>query len=151
LYWFVGGYVSFKQLKAEWGQKVVANFSHFLKQRNPQLKGFDKRAIYRMVQFYNTYSGNEFVAALRPLLQGNIENQIVVAVPPQLQEPSNEGINNPIIELLAQISWSAHLEILSACNTNEEKIFYILLAKNERLTYRELGRQILKKLHLKLL
>lgn len=142
MYWFVGGYVSFKQLKAEWGQKVVANFSHFLKQRNPQLKGFDKRAIYRMVQFYNTYSGNEFVAALRPLLQGNIENQIVVAVPPQLQEPSNEGINNPIIELLAQISWSAHLEILSACNTNEEKIFYILLAKNERLTYRELGRQI---------
>ena len=95
-----------------------------------------------MVQFFNTYSVDEFVAALQPLLQNNSEKQIVVAVLPQLQSSKIDNFNNPIIELLAQISWSAHLEILSACNTYEERIFYILLAKNERLTYRELGRQI---------
>jgi len=117
LYWFVGSYVSFKQSKAEWGQKVVANFARFLKQRNPQLKEFDKRAIYRMVQFFNTYSVDEFVVALQPLFQDKKENQIVAAMPPQLQSHKIDDFNNPIIEFLAQISWSAHLKILSACNT----------------------------------
>ncbi len=142
LYWFVGAYVSFKQSKAEWGQKIVAKFADFLKKRNPKLKGFDRRAIYRMVKFYKTYSADEFVVAMQPLLQNDTENKIVVALPPQLQNIDTEHLNNPIIELLAHISWSAHLEILSACNTYEERIFYILLAKNERLTYRELARQI---------
>lgn len=142
LYWYVGNYISGKLANAQWGQKIVAKFTHFLKQRNSQIKGFDRRAIYRMVQFYNTYSNRKFVAALQPLLTGHEKEQIEVAVPPQLQKQENNDSSNLIIGLLTQISWSAHLEILSACNTNEERIFYILLAKNERLTYRELGRQI---------
>lgn len=142
LYWYVGNYVSIKLNSAKWGQKIVSSFVRFLRQRNPQIKGFDRRAIYRMIQFYTTYSNNEFVAALQPLLPKNNKNQIVVALQPQLKEQDNDVSNNPIIELIAQISWSAHLEILSGCNSNEERVFYILLAKNERLTYRELGRQI---------
>jgi len=142
LYWYVGNYVSIKLNSAKWGQKIVSSFVRFLRQRNPQIKGFDRRAIYRMIQFYTTYSNNEFVAALQPLLPKNNKNQIVVALQPQLKEQDNDVSNNPIIELIAQISWSAHLEILSGCNSNEERVFYILLAKNERLTYRELGRKV---------
>ncbi|MEA3446124.1 MAG: PDDEXK nuclease domain-containing protein, partial [Bacteroidota bacterium] len=65
---------------------------------------------------------------------------IVVALPPQLQIADVPSPN--IIHFLAHISWSAHLEILSACNTHHERLFYLVLAQKERLTYRELGRQI---------
>ena len=34
------------------------------------VKGLDRRAIYRMVKFYETYSSAEFVAALPPQIQG---------------------------------------------------------------------------------
>lgn len=142
LYWQVGCYVSTKLADSQWGQTVVENFSKFLKQRNPQIKGFDRRAIYRMVQFYQTYSGNEFVVALQPQIQNIKQSAIEVAVQPQLQTTEIQDINNSIIHLLSQLSWSAHLEILSGCQSAEERIFYILHAINERLTYRELGRQI---------
>lgn len=142
LYWYVGDYVAAKLKTAQWGQQVVVKFSKFLKSRNPQLKGFDKRAIYRMIQFYNTYSENEFMVALQPFLTDTNKKKYVAALQPQLQIQEIEQVNKIIPAFLAQISWSAHLEILSGCNNATERLFYILLSQNERLTYRELGRQI---------
>lgn len=142
LYWMVGAYVSAKQRTANWGNKIVDNFSLFLRERNPAIKGFDRRAIYRMVQFFSTYSTKEFVVALQPQLSEQEQVQIVAALQPQIYSIDIETYPSFLIDLLAQISWSAHLEILSGCDSEKERLFYILLAKNERLTYRELGRQI---------
>lgn len=44
--------------------------------------------------------------------------------------------------LLTQLSWSNHLMILSKCKTIEEKQFYILISAKEKLSKRELKRQI---------
>lgn len=43
---------------------------------------------------------------------------------------------------MTQLSWSNHLMILSKCKTIEEKQFYILLSSKDRLSKRELQRQI---------
>ncbi len=101
LNWAVGCYVAAKLENAQWGEKVVSNFSLFLKQRNPQLKGFDKRSIYRMVQFFNTYFNTEFAVAMQPQLPENENKQVVAALQPQLHQTEIQEFNNPILKLLA--------------------------------------------------
>lgn len=102
------------------GSGVVDQFAKFLKSQDPDLKGYDRSAIYRMVKFYDTYSSKEFMTAL----------------PPQF------GNEEKVVSFLSLINWTSHLEILTGGKSIEEKIFYILLAHKERLKYGELRIQI---------
>ena len=47
-----------------------------------------------------------------------------------------------ILLFLGKITWTHHLEILSACKTLDEKLFYIYLTIKEKYTARQLRRQI---------
>lgn len=136
--WEVGKYVSQKLRNSEWGQGVVDNLVDYLKKEQPDLKGYNRRTIYRMVQFYDTYSSTEFVSAMLSQIE-KIEKEddtIVSAMPTQLQDSSS------VLSLLILTNWTSHLEILAGCKIDEERIFYILLSHKEKLTYRELRRQI---------
>ena len=61
LYWDVGCFVSEKVQSNKWGSKVVDNLAMFIKDKYPTLKGFNRRGIYRMKQFYETYKDDEIV------------------------------------------------------------------------------------------
>lgn len=131
--WEIGRYVSDKIKSAKWGSKVIEMLVAYLKQSIPGIKGYEKRSIERMVRFYNEYSSVEFTSA----------------IPTQIKEAAiaSDGLtqfgnDNIVLSLLTQISWSAHLEIISGCTSAEERIFYILLCSKENLTYQELRRQI---------
>ncbi len=50
--------------------------------------------------------------------------------------------NEKLATLLREISWAAHIDIMTKAKTLEEKEFYILLAIKEKLSVRELRRQI---------
>ena len=56
LYWNVGMYISNKLKLSDWGDKTVADLSEYIQRNNPQIKGFSRRGLYRMIQFYETYS-----------------------------------------------------------------------------------------------
>ena len=64
LYWKVGEYVSKKIAAAEWGEGVVDDLAEYLKNKCPDIKGFNRRGLYRMRQFYETYKDSEFVSPL---------------------------------------------------------------------------------------
>lgn len=64
LYWQVGAYISRKIESAEWGDKVVEQLAAYLAQTQPGLRGFTKRNLFRMRQFYETYRDNPIVSAL---------------------------------------------------------------------------------------
>jgi len=64
LYWQVGTYISRKIESAEWGDKVVEQLAAYLAQTQPGLRGFTKRNLFRMRQFYETYRDNPIVSAL---------------------------------------------------------------------------------------
>ena len=64
LYWQVGEYISRKLASAEWGDGVVDELARFLARTQPGLKGFTRRNLFRMRQFYDTYNGDEKVSAL---------------------------------------------------------------------------------------
>ena len=64
LYWQVGEYISRKIASAEWGDGVVDELTRYLARTQPSLKGFTRRNLFRMRQFYEAYSGNEMVTPL---------------------------------------------------------------------------------------
>lgn len=64
LYWEVGRYIHKRVSAAEWGDGVVQALADYLRQRHPDLKGFSRRGLFRMKQFYETYEGDEKVSAL---------------------------------------------------------------------------------------
>ena len=64
LYWNVGAYIHRKIEAAEWGDGVVAQLAAYIASRHPEIKGFNRRNLFRMRQFYAVYRTDEKVAAL---------------------------------------------------------------------------------------
>ncbi|WP_223519721.1 YhcG family protein [Pseudomonas sp. GL-B-19] len=64
LYWQVGAYISRKLEKAEWGDSVVRQLAEHLATTQLGLRGFTRRNLFRMRQFYEAYRGDQKVSAL---------------------------------------------------------------------------------------
>lgn len=64
LYWEVGRYIDEKVSSEQWGQGVVDALSEYIVQKEPEIKGFSARNIWRMRQFYETYCGFPALAVL---------------------------------------------------------------------------------------
>ena len=107
MYRDIGEYISRESKNAEYGDAFVERLADFFSENYPDLKGFNRRGLYRMKQFYEIYKDEEKVSPL-----------------------------------VTQLSWSNHLKIMSACKTMEERIFYMNMCVKERLSKRELERQI---------
>ena len=64
LYWQVGEYISRKIEATVWGEGVVEKLARYIAQKHPDIKGFTRRSLFRMRQFYETYREDEKVAPL---------------------------------------------------------------------------------------
>jgi predicted nuclease of restriction endonuclease-like (RecB) superfamily len=64
LYWSIGKYISDRIATSEWGQKTIEQLAAFIQAQEPSIKGFEKRNLYRMRQFYETYPDSKIVSAL---------------------------------------------------------------------------------------
>jgi predicted nuclease of restriction endonuclease-like (RecB) superfamily len=125
LYYSVGEIVSDRVLKEEWGDKTVEALSEYIHSKYPELKGFNRRGLYRMKLFYETYSNKEFVSTLLSQMDkiGSYQDK-------------------EVLNLLSQIQWTAHLHILSKAKTIEEKIYYLFSTIAEKWSVREVERQL---------
>lgn len=107
MYRDIGECISKQSENAEYGDAFVQKLADFFAANYPDLKGFNRRGLYRMKQFYELYKDNKKVSPL-----------------------------------VTQLSWTNHLKIMSACKSMEERIFYMNMCIKERLSKRELERQI---------
>ena len=64
LYWQIGEHVSRKIAASEWGDGVVEQLARYLAQTQPGLRGFTRRNLFRMKQFYEAYPSEAIVSAL---------------------------------------------------------------------------------------
>ncbi len=64
LYWQIGEYISRKIESAAWGDGVVEQLAAHITKRHPALPGFNRRNLFRMRQFYETYRGDQKVSPL---------------------------------------------------------------------------------------
>lgn len=161
LYFNVGKIVSEKVVAEAWGEKTVDELAKYIANAMPGLSGFNRRGLYRMKQFFETYSINSDCYDLwLEIKSGRKQNLIVSPLATQLGNSKKEtdvSIVSPLATqlqndetehvkflsvLLAQITWSNHLEILSGGKSAEEKLFYLLISAKEKLNKLELRRQI---------
>jgi predicted nuclease of restriction endonuclease-like (RecB) superfamily len=64
LYWQVGAIISRKIAAAEWGEGVVEQLAAHIARTEPVLRGFTRRNLFRMRQFYEAYQDDDKLAAL---------------------------------------------------------------------------------------
>jgi predicted nuclease of restriction endonuclease-like (RecB) superfamily len=64
MYWEIGHYISEKVTSNNWGKSVVQEFSRVIQSRFVGIKGFSPQNIWRMKQFYETYTANEKLSPL---------------------------------------------------------------------------------------
>jgi predicted nuclease of restriction endonuclease-like (RecB) superfamily len=64
LYWKIGETISRKIEAAEWGDGVVEQLANFIARTQPGLRGFTRRNLFRMRQFYEAYRDNPIVSPL---------------------------------------------------------------------------------------
>jgi predicted nuclease of restriction endonuclease-like (RecB) superfamily len=138
LYWNVGYYIALKVNAAQWGDKTVEELANYIQTQHPELKGFNRRGLYRMRQFFETYKDAEIVTSLVTQLQIN-KNQGDTIVSLPMTQFKMWDIRSSV---LTDISWTQHLSLMSRCKSEEERLFYIYLAKKENYTVKELDRQI---------
>jgi len=147
--WEVGAFVSARLENSAWGSKTVKQLSEYLRTQDPTLRGYSSRNIYNMVAFYEAYSSIQFVEYQEKLKL----NEFVQTKTAQIEGTDvKQSIIQPATELIVQAlpaqfpnflnltTLSNHFEILNACKTIEERIFYILYAHKEQLNYREMLR-----------
>ena len=123
MYLQIGKYVSENSREAAYGDAYVEGLADFFAQNYPELKGFTRRGLYRMRQFYELYGEDQKVSPSVTQFLGISENQKVST-------------------LLTQLSWTNHLQIMSSCKSAEERYFYMALCAKERYSKRQLARQI---------
>jgi len=138
LYWNIGAYISLQLSQSQWGEKTIDELAEFIQKNDPELKGFNRRGLYRMKQFYEVYQNSTIVSSAMTQIQTteNEMNKIVSSAMTQLAWKDIRG------SILAKTSWTNHLTLLSRTKSDDERKFYLELAIRERYSVKELDRQI---------
>ena len=144
--WEVGAFVSARLKNAVWGSKTVMQLSEYLRAQDPALRGFSRANIYKMVALYDTYSSSQFIELHDKLKLHKFipseTGQIVQLETAQIEEaeivsPLARQFVSPTVaqfpNFLEVTTLTNHFEILNACKTIKEKIFYILYSFKENL------------------
>lgn len=145
--WEVGAFVSARLKNSAWGSKTVKQLSEYLRAQDPTLRGYSSRNIYNMVAFYEAYSSIQFIDYQNKLNLNEFVQPVAAQIETTIQPtPSltTELIVQPVAtqypNFLNLTTLTNHFEILNACKTAEERIFYVLYSYKERLNKRELQR-----------
>ena len=64
MYLDVGNFLYDLQQASKYGDKITTKAAEFMKNNHPHIKGFTKRNIERMIQFYKTYKDDEIATPL---------------------------------------------------------------------------------------
>ena len=153
--WEVGAYISDRLKKAEWGDGVVRMLAEYIHTRSPKAKGWSYRTIYKMVQFYETYSSQGFNEIVRHYSmqqylsksdQRELSDEKKPIVPFEMAQIEGDVIvpfeMAQIPSVLFSTGWTNHQIIMNRCKTDAERLFYMLYAGKEQLENKELVRAI---------
>jgi len=66
LYWEIGKYISERTAKEGWGKSTVTQLAEYIQANEPESRGFSDKNLWRMKQFYETYS---LLPKLSPLVR----------------------------------------------------------------------------------
>lgn len=64
MYWKIGEFLSFESENSNFGDAYILSMADHIQEHFPGIKGFNKRGLYRMKQFFEIYRNDEFVSTL---------------------------------------------------------------------------------------
>lgn len=106
LYWELAERIVAKQQDSAWGDGFLLQMSRDLQVEFPDMKGFSKRNLELMRQWYRFWTESALIA------------QQVVS---QLDKP----ISQQIVGQITQIPWGHNLVIISKIKTSDQALFYV--------------------------
>lgn len=149
--WEVGGYVSQKLKSSVWGDGVVTQLSEYIRTQDSAVRGWSHRTIYKMVQFYDTYSRLEFGQLVDKMNLNHFDKPRFESADDEIVPIEMAQINETAIvpfemaqipNVLFATGWTNHQIIMSRCKCDEERLFYMLYANKEHLENKQLERAI---------
>lgn len=84
MYWCIGKKLSEKSQKSGYGDKYIDNIAKLIHNLHPELKGFNRRSLYRMKQFYEIYCDDQIVSPL--VTQLSWTNNLIIISTTKSQE-----------------------------------------------------------------
>ena len=143
LYYGIGRYISYNTRKGYWGKDAIATISKQLSIEMPGLKGVSSSNLKNMRLFYEQWKcldANSSVATDEmqksvnsPVATGELASNTITASINRLDIP---------IAAFVSIGFTHHIAILSGSETLEERVFYIRLCHEEKLSVSELQKRI---------
>lgn len=133
LYFAIGAYVSKNTREGKWGTGAIDEVSRLLSVELPGLKGFSAANIKNMRSFFEEWAFCQIRQSLPSELQ-SWDYPIRQAVAGELSEND--------LPVFMSIGFTHHMEILRACHTLEERLFYIRRCAQEFWSYRVLQQHI---------
>ena len=76
MYWEIGKSLSLRSESSSFGDSFIDSIASEIQLAFPGIKGFNRRGLYRMKQFYETYKDDELVSTLL--------THIILLIPPFL-------------------------------------------------------------------
>ncbi len=113
-YWELGADIVAKQAHSRWGEGFLARLSKDLMSEFPDMKGFSKRNLELVRQWFLFYSKQGLIAkqAVSQLASDTIGQQPVAQITKQ-----------PVGQI-TQIPWGHNIAIISKCKNIKEALFY---------------------------
>lgn len=91
MYWKVGEFLSRESEQAAFGDAYIDGIADEIQEAFPGIKGFNRRGLYRMKKFYETYVDDEFVTTL--LTQISWSNHLAIMSKAKTPEERHFYIN----------------------------------------------------------
>ena len=139
LYYGIGRYISYNTRKGYWGKDAIATISKQLSIEMPGLKGFSSSNLKNMRLFYEQW---KCLDANSPVATDEMQKSVnsPVATGELGSNTITASINHLDIPIAAFVSigFTHHIAILSGSETLEERVFYIRLCHEEKLSVSEL-------------
>jgi len=103
LYWDLAERIITKQQESAWGDGFLLQMSQDLKAEFPEMKGFSKRNLELMRQWYRFWGSEDAIT----------------------QQPATQLQNLPLAEQVFQIPWWHNVLIISKIKNKDEAVFYV--------------------------
>jgi predicted nuclease of restriction endonuclease-like (RecB) superfamily len=109
-YWSLGADIISKQESAKWGDGLLAQLSRDLMNEFPEMKGFSKRNLELIRQWYMFYG--------RASLPTQIAKQPVSQLPEDI-------IGQQVVAQITAIPWGHNIAIITKCKGVDEALYYV--------------------------
>lgn len=124
LYWLIGKEIAEKESNSNWGDGLIEQLSIDLLKAFPEIKGFSRTNLFYIKKWYLFYTQNTVQDFIATSLKRKPSKDIIVPQPVGQLTPTS-SINQKVPQLVGQIPWGHHREIISKVKTVAEALFYI--------------------------